>query len=608
MFKHKTNKTSGITLIALVVTIIVLLILAGISIQMLTGDNGILIRTGDAKDRTERAEIEEALKMEYISQIGNDIVNYSHEVSLGKVVETVKNQGYKVGSQPASEEGAIEDVRLKNGDASIELEDGQTELEIELVRGTNTGDVYYAEINGTKYEITDSTGKGDIKISKTPLTTGTVTEPTITVTATNTGVATVTMSQDGKKIVVTPIKKGSTDVNVTVEGTSISNKKAGELTITGPLLVGERSTETVKDNYTDLSTSKKKATIPAGFTVSGITGEQNIDDGLVIYLIPDGVTPDWTTRATGDAFSANTVYDIQTKYDQFVWIPVDQANKPMYKVATATGYASTDANNPNYEGVLYSDYNTTPNSGQMSSYGQGADGRYREPDTISSYDNNSTYLGVISTITGDITSYINMAKFQETMQNDYNEMVKSVEYYGGFWIGRYEASLVDGKTRVIAGQTSMNNADTATESTKNAWFGLYARQKKFEADAKALVPNLDSNLKSGMIWGSQWDSMLNWMVAKEINVTSAAPSGASRNTSRITGATKNGSDTFNDKLKNIYDILGNSREWTAVAVGTYHRNSRGGGSPSNSYSSGAANGSDNTYGSRPYLIVSRSGN
>ena len=40
MIKHKTNKTKGITLIALVVTIIVLLILAGISIQMLTGNNG----------------------------------------------------------------------------------------------------------------------------------------------------------------------------------------------------------------------------------------------------------------------------------------------------------------------------------------------------------------------------------------------------------------------------------------------------------------------------------------------------------------------------------------------------------------------------------------
>ena len=40
------NTKSGITLIALVVTIIVLLLLAGISIQMLTGDNGILQRAG----------------------------------------------------------------------------------------------------------------------------------------------------------------------------------------------------------------------------------------------------------------------------------------------------------------------------------------------------------------------------------------------------------------------------------------------------------------------------------------------------------------------------------------------------------------------------------
>ena len=38
------NENKGITLIALVVTIIVLLILAGISVSMLTGQNGILNR------------------------------------------------------------------------------------------------------------------------------------------------------------------------------------------------------------------------------------------------------------------------------------------------------------------------------------------------------------------------------------------------------------------------------------------------------------------------------------------------------------------------------------------------------------------------------------
>ncbi len=46
----KNNK--GITLIALVVTIIVLLILAGVSIAMLTGDNGILGRGQQASTQT----------------------------------------------------------------------------------------------------------------------------------------------------------------------------------------------------------------------------------------------------------------------------------------------------------------------------------------------------------------------------------------------------------------------------------------------------------------------------------------------------------------------------------------------------------------------------
>ena len=46
MFFRK--ETEGITLIALVITIIVLLILAGITIATLTGDNGILTKTNEA--------------------------------------------------------------------------------------------------------------------------------------------------------------------------------------------------------------------------------------------------------------------------------------------------------------------------------------------------------------------------------------------------------------------------------------------------------------------------------------------------------------------------------------------------------------------------------
>lgn len=53
------NENKGITLIALVVTIIVLLILAGISVSMLTGQNGILNRASEAKEKTAAAQKEE---------------------------------------------------------------------------------------------------------------------------------------------------------------------------------------------------------------------------------------------------------------------------------------------------------------------------------------------------------------------------------------------------------------------------------------------------------------------------------------------------------------------------------------------------------------------
>lgn len=53
----KKRTTSGITLIALVITIIVLLLLAGISINVLTGENGVITKAKIAKEETEKSRI-----------------------------------------------------------------------------------------------------------------------------------------------------------------------------------------------------------------------------------------------------------------------------------------------------------------------------------------------------------------------------------------------------------------------------------------------------------------------------------------------------------------------------------------------------------------------
>ena len=62
--KKDIKANRGITLIALVITIIVLLILAGVTITTLTGDNGLLTKAGDARNTSEKAGEKERIQME----------------------------------------------------------------------------------------------------------------------------------------------------------------------------------------------------------------------------------------------------------------------------------------------------------------------------------------------------------------------------------------------------------------------------------------------------------------------------------------------------------------------------------------------------------------
>ena len=68
----KLRKSTGITLIALVITIIILLILAGVSIVMLTGNNGILAQAKNAKENTEVAKEQEEKDLDKINSYINE--------------------------------------------------------------------------------------------------------------------------------------------------------------------------------------------------------------------------------------------------------------------------------------------------------------------------------------------------------------------------------------------------------------------------------------------------------------------------------------------------------------------------------------------------------
>ncbi len=118
MKKVQTNK--GITLIALVITIIVLLILAAVSIATLTGENGILTKARTAKEKTSEATAKEKVQVAVMGSYDSD----------GKInSEDLKSNLRNV-------EGIKQVPEIPNGDFTIDVNvDGY------VVTIKNTGEV-----------------------------------------------------------------------------------------------------------------------------------------------------------------------------------------------------------------------------------------------------------------------------------------------------------------------------------------------------------------------------------------------------------------------------------------------------------------------------------
>ena len=81
----KTKEMKGITLIALVITIVVLLILAGVSINLLLGDNGIITKAKEAKDSYSKSAVKE--------KVGFLLNEYKIDKATGENAEFAKFLG-----------------------------------------------------------------------------------------------------------------------------------------------------------------------------------------------------------------------------------------------------------------------------------------------------------------------------------------------------------------------------------------------------------------------------------------------------------------------------------------------------------------------------------
>lgn len=332
--------------------------------------------------------------------------------------------------------------------------------------------------------------------------------------------------------------------------------------------------ETYSEQYTTLTqytdANGEKAYIPSGFKVGTSSLNSTIENGLVI--------------------------ENSTTGDQFVWVPVKHAiydsadgtiptnateanknkdsngnvvsYKPMAKYQN--GYSATGGIKY-FEGITYTSWGSSFVKGSYaqrsaSNYALG-NSSYREPSLVTNNTSQYTWRYTVGTEYDGSSTYYSTAlgfssasEFGEYINSEYTNMILSVEKYGGFYVGRYETSLT--------GTTVKSQYNTTPMASVN-WYKMYYNQDSKRNSNNPYYGNTE--IVSSMIWGSQYDAVLNWILDENVYAKKVyTVTGNHTGTRRATGK------TGNDFANNVIDLCSNVAEWTQEADDSSYRASRGG--------------------------------
>ena len=281
--------------------------------------------------------------------------------------------------------------------------------------------------------------------------------------------------------------------------------------------------------------------------VNGVTtdGVREHHGGFVIYEKNVGETDEQAIAEIDEDIDM-----AQKTRNQWVWVPIADVTD-MYHITNGNLYGNTYA----FTSTTYS--KSTSNS--------------REPALVTSYDNDQDYLK-------QYLEGISRNNFLQEMREQFQEMLESVATYGGFYIGRYETGNISSKVPVVRkGNNAINNVN---------WYLMYKRCKNLK--------EASNSIKTGMIFGIQWDETLKWLIDSGEKTYSEVGNDSTSwgnysgsaftyiNTSGGT-ATKNAKSsiivptgsTERNKANNIYDLAGNVYDWTMEFTG-FTRYCRGG--------------------------------
>ena len=272
------------------------------------------------------------------------------------------------------------------------------------------------------------------------------------------------------------------------------------------------------------------------------TKVSNYDPASEGVIIPDGYYYVGGTKEKGIVISDNAndkeldkgKEDVRRDLagNQWVWVPVET---PSILYTTEDAGVALDGG----MGVKTTKYTNSKIISEQERCRPGNIRKRREPDVLINMDNKYA--------TEAFSSYKNMA---ETLVSEYDEMIRSLEKYHGFYIGRYELSENGEKTGV-------------TQINKN-WYENY---KVCTTLAKE-----GTEVKTRMIWGLQWDATCNWLESSGFDITDSKDWG---NIGNATLGRRNTGFSESWKANNIYDFAGNCWEFTQEAESAYYRVCRG---------------------------------
>ncbi len=534
-----SKQNEGITLIALVVTIVVLLILAGITLTIVLGENGIINQAKKAEQSQKLAEYKDIFELAKITVYTK---NHGNGVPIEDFWEELENQGIDTSKKEpieggwaiTPEEGII--IKVKP------TEDGKNiEIDYELTEGTGSEITIKAEsiAFGSSIAEIETGSTATLEVIFTPENTS---NKGLTWISSNEEVAIVT---NGK---IEGLTVGTTTITATtVDGSNKTITK--EITVKLP---ASWDTNKVTGEKVDKTTDGKKITVPVpkGFVVSGVASENTVDNGLVIYEGTQAVTDTNLTTA-------------RNTRNQFVWVPVPEPSE-MYGITEEGKYLgklyiyTTADRNPTA-------YNWREIEGKMSWESETG---FREPDIITGdetkYDADATHYANAGIKDKNGNNITNANDFKKQLEEEFKSMIDSVVKYKGFYIGRYETGswhAEDKKAKIIK-----NNSDivpTSSSDNEATWYAYYQKSKQIVEG------------RTSMIWGSQWDACLKWFLSfrntpeKEEVATYVINSTGKGNYEGTQGdANKIIPTGSNDKysVNNIYDMAGNAWDWTLGVV------------------------------------------